>query len=196
MKKLIILPIIVCALFIFLSDQTIAATDENIVLLHHSTGGRIWNGGVESWFTNYNSSNGTNYQIESQIFPESSPYGWQNYPYDYWNIWVNNAGSNYYMNEPTLEILTQTYDVIAFKHCYPVSGVQADTGNPDISSSTKSAENYKLQYNALKTKMKEFPDTQFIVWTGAALTQNSTSAAEATRAKNFFDWVKNTWDED
>ncbi len=93
------------------------------------------------------------------------------------------------IKEPTLEILTQTYDVIVWKHCFPVSNVAADTGSPpDITSSIKSQENYKLQYNALKAKMHEFPNKRFIVWTGAALVESATNAAEAERARDFANW--------
>jgi hypothetical protein len=55
--------------------------------------------------------------------------------------------------------------------------------------------NYKLQYNALKEKMHFFPNTKFIAWTGAANVQATTGEAEATRAKEFFDWVRDEWDE-
>jgi len=171
------------------------ASDANAVFLHHSTGGVIWDGGVSPAVTAYNAAHGTHYQVSQQEFPKSSPYGWKNYPYDYWNIWVNHAGSSTYLGEPTLETLTQTYDVIAFKHCYPVASVQADTGKGSVSSETKSLENYKLQYDALKAKMHEFPNNRFIVWTGAALTQAATSEAQAVRAKAFAEWVKNDWDE-
>lgn len=173
-------------------DPTV--TTSNIIFLHHSTGGVVWDGGVSSWFSNYNGAHSTDYQIIQQNFPESDPYGWNNYPYDYWNIWVDHAGSSEYMGEPTLEILTGQYDVVVFKHCFPVSGIEADTGNPDITSDTKTVENYKLQYNALKEKMLEFPETKFVVWTGAALTEASTNEAQATRAQTFFNWVKDEWD--
>ena len=195
MKKLLVIPIVIFSILLILPNQAWAANDEKIIFLHHSTGSNIWDGGVASWFSDYNSANGTSYQITEQSFPEDSPYGWENYPYDYWNIWVNHAGSSYYLDEPTLEILTQTYDVIIWKHCFPVSSIEADAGSPDITSSDKTQENYRLQYNALKTKMREFPNTKFIVWTGAALVQGETSSAEATRAKDFFNWVKNNWDE-
>jgi len=174
---------------------TPTAFDANIIFLHHSTGENIWNGGVASWFDNYNSANSTNYQITEQAFPKDSPYGWNNYPYDYWNIWVNHAGGIDYLEEPTLESLTKSYDVIIFKHCFPVSYIEENIGS-DISSDYKSIENYELQYNALKDKMHEFPNTNFVVWTGAALIQSETDSAHATRAQEFFNWVKNTWDED
>ncbi|RXA19426.1 hypothetical protein EQO05_09875 [Methanosarcina sp. MSH10X1] len=166
-----------------------------VIYLHHSTGGVIWNGGVDTAIANYNAINGTSYSITQMEFPKSFPYGWNNYPYDYWNIWVNHAGASAYKKEPSLEMLTKTYDVIVWKHCFPVSNVVADTGSPDITSSVKSEENYKLQYNALKAKMHEFPNKRFIVWTGPALVESATNAAEAKKARDFANWVKTTWDE-
>lgn len=172
-----------------------ASSQIDIVFLHHSTGEVIWDGGVEDWFEDYNDENETSYQITEQDFPKDSPYGWENYPYDYWNIWINNAGDQEYLEEPTLEILTKQYDVIVWKHCYPVSSVEEDTGSPSISSNEQTIENYKLQYAALKNKMKEFPNNKFIVWTGAALVQGESDSATGRRAQEFFNWVKNDWDE-
>ncbi len=179
-----------------------------ILFLHHSTGGNIWRGnnpswydklGIEkdvpAWFAGYNKENGTTYSIEDRHFPKERPYGWKNYPYDYYNIWVKNAGDSAYMEEPTLEMLTRDYDVIIWKHCFPVSNVKADGENPDIDSEEKTVQNYKLQYDALKKKMKEFPNTVFIVWTGAAQVEEKTDAERAERARSFFTWVKESWDE-
>lgn len=178
----------------------------NIVFLHHSTGGNVWNGNlpggvpaeeastVPGWFTDYNAQNGTAYHIEELEFPKAEPYGWKNYPYDYYNIWVKNAGDAPFMEEPTLEMLTADNDMIIFKHCFPVSNIKEDTGTPDIDSPEKRIENYKLQYEALKNKMYEFPDTKFVIWTGAALVKKKTSEDNAKRAKEFFDWVRNEWD--
>lgn len=166
-----------------------------IIFLHHSIGNNIWEGRVADWFRQYNKNNGKNYKIIEQVFPKSSPYGWNNYPYDYWNIWVKNAGNKPFKTEPTLEILVRKYDVIIWKHCYPVSDIKEDTGRPDVNSTEKRIENYKLQYAALKDKMRQFPDKKFIVWTGAALVKNGTDPKSAERAKIFFNWVKEVWDE-
>lgn len=171
------------------------SSSAKIIYLHHSTGGVIWDGGVDITLANYNANHGTNYSITQMEFPKSRLYGWNNYPYDYWNIWVNHAGASAYKKEPTLEILIKTYDVIVWKHCFPVSSVVANTGFPDITSSAKSEENYKLQYNALKAKMHEFPNNRFIVWTGPALVESATNAEEAKRARDFANWVKTTWNE-
>ena len=165
-----------------------------VVFLHHSTGNCIWKGGVPEWFAEYNAAHDTDYQITERPFPKKEPYGWENYPYDYWNIWVKNAGDEPVLGEPTLEMLTKDYDVIVFKHCFPVSNVGEDD-TPDINSQKKTLANYKLQYNELKPKLLSFPDTKFIVWTGAALIEAATNEENAKRAVAFFDWVKNEWDE-
>ena len=180
-----------------------------IIFLHHSTGERIWSSGVPEWFAAYNQRNGTKYDIVERVFPKRSPYGWNNYPYDYWNIWVNHAGESAYEEEPTLELLAKTHDVIIFKHCFPVCEILQDTGSPDIASPEKRIENYQLQYQELKAKMREFPKTTFIVWTGAAevdysnflhkiaaLVKGRSGIKErAKRARTFFEWVRNDWDE-
>lgn len=177
-----------------LMPQSPMGSDAKVILLHHSTGYCIWQGGVPEYFDSYDSANGVNYAIDELAYPDS-PYPWDNYPYDYWHLWVD-GGSGQAAAEgvPTLESFISNYDVIVFKHCFPVSEVGPD-GTPDVSSSDKTVTNYCLQYNALKTKLHSFPSNRFVVWTGAALTYASTNPADAARAKKFFDWVKNVWDE-
>ena len=187
--------------------------DRSIIFLHHSTGNNIWQGdkstvkskiqrklgggsAVKGWFKEYNQENGTNYKIEELYFPaagQSREYG--NFPFDYYDIWVNNAGIQPAGADPTLEILSRDHDMIIWKHCYPVGDILADTGQPDINSREKRIENYKLQYEALKNKMHEFPETRFLVWTGAALLEENTTEDKATKTRDFFNWVRKTWDE-
>jgi hypothetical protein len=180
-----------------------------IVFLHHSTGQGVWLGttskvsakifgksAVKNWIDSYNRKNNTSYEIEQMYFPTTSKgYPWANYPYDYYNIWVKHAGDTSYQGEPTLEMLTKEYDVIIWKHCYPVGNILPDTGTANVDSPEKRLENYKLQYVALKEKMRSFPNTKFIVWTGASLTEATTTPEEAQRTREFFDWVKTKWDE-
>jgi len=167
----------------------------NILFLHHSTGQCIWDGGVGDWFDAYNRLHNTRLNINERNFPKDAPYGWENYPFDYWNIWVRHAGDRPYKAEPTLEILTPKYDTIVFKHCFPVSSIEPDFGEADVASPDKRIENYKLQYAALKNKLHEFPQTKFILWTAAALIRNETDKASAQRAQAFVNWVIKTWDE-
>ena len=216
----------------------------NIIFLHHSTGHVIWKGqskGISEWFgknealpdlfESYNENHGTNIRITEQNFPKAQPYGWNNYPYDYYNIWVQHAGNELYKEEPTLEMsypnspypwenypydywnlwinhacsnsdpdiacldnLCAGYDVIIFKHCFPVGNIKEDSGNPDPASPEKSLENYKVQYEALKEKINSFPDTKFILWTAPANEKSNVTETEAMRTREFVDWVINHWD--
>jgi hypothetical protein len=181
---------------------------KKIIFLHHSTGNNIWlgytnhyiykltkKGDVQKIFANYNRKHKTKYEITEIAFPKNKPYGWKNYPFDYYNIWVKNGGETPYMEEPTLEILTKEYEVIIFKHCFPVSRIAEDIGIPDINSEVKTIENYKLQYNALKVKMHEFPENKFIIWTPAVNTRKGMTEDEATRTRQFYNWMIGEWDE-
>jgi len=199
-----------CFLIVILFFCSCGSKNESmkkIVFLHHSTGQTIWRGNVNRYlykitqkgtlqklFDRYNKKHTNGLAITQQFFPKSSPYGWHNYPYDYYNIWVKNAGEMPYMEEPTLEMLTKEYDVIIFKHCFPGSNIQVDTDSSKVDSDYKSIANYKLQYEALKAKMHEFPKAKFILWTGAAQVKSQITEEEAKRAKEFFTWVKNEWD--
>lgn len=180
-----------------------------IIFLHHSTGNAIWKGkanrylykltrkgDVEKYILNYNKKNNTKYQISERAFPTREAYGWKNYPYDYYNLWVKNAGGDSNMDNPNLEMFSANYDVIIFKHCFPVSNILEDTGKPDIDSDEKRIENYKLQYEALKQKMHEFEDCKFIVWTPAALVKNATTEEKALRTREFYEWVIGEWNEE
>ena len=51
-----------------------------------------------------------------------------------------------------------------------------------------------MQYEALKKKMLEFPETKFIIWTPTALVESDTNKDDAERANEFSEWVKNVWD--
>ena len=190
----------------------------NIAFLHHSTGQSVWNGNSESLsykigrvvrkitgkknngaklprlVKDYNKKSPVKFTIDEIVFPKTEPYGWKNYPYDYYNIWVKNAGEQPYAEEPTLEMLTGKYQVIMFKHCFPVSNIGPDADSTDINSEYKSLPNYKLQYLALRDKMHGFPDTRFIVWTGAIQVESLITEEEAVRTREFFTWVKDTWD--
>ncbi len=174
----------------------------NILFLHHSTGGVIYRGEASgskkaelpSMFTKYNKDMGSNYKIVPMEFPKANPYGWNNYPFDYYNIWVRNEGSEAYMEEPTLEMLTGKYSIIMFKHCFPASNIQEDSDSADINSEVKTIGNYKLQYEALRAKLNEFKDNKFIIWTGAVQVRSAIAEEEAMRAREFYTWVINDWD--
>ena len=193
-----LLPAVLASLAVIVATSAAAAppmpANASTVFLHHSTGGVIWGGGVPGWIGDHNLAHGTSYNITETAYP-NSPYPWDNYPYDYWNIWVQHAGATPYLGQATLELLAPQYDVIAFKHCFPVSAIGPNTGAPDVTSPAKTIENYQAQYAALKTTMRSFSDNRFIVWTGAALRQQDTTPEQAARAQAFFAWVRDSWDE-
>lgn len=175
------------------SPQEPFSKQARVIFLHHSTGGMIWNGGVHDWFRQHNASQATAYDVTELAYPHD-PYPWKNYPYDYWRLWVQGAGPSPVEGQETLEMLTARYDVIVFKHCFPVSGIDPDDGAPSVSSEAKTLGNYKLQYQALRDKLLTFPRHRFLLWTGAALSRANSSAEAAARARSFFTWVKSEWD--
>ncbi|KKP79881.1 MAG: hypothetical protein A2271_01340 [Candidatus Moranbacteria bacterium RIFOXYA12_FULL_35_19] len=179
-----------CFSLLFFVKNVEASGNESIMFLHHSTGGNLYTtGGVSAWFSNYNQNNGTSYQITQRSYP-TTPYPWNNYPYDYWNLWINGACDSSDPDIECMNTLTQNYEVIIFKHCYPGAAVLADTGSPSVSSSVKSLENYKLQYRALRSMLDSYPNNKFIIWTLSPLHRLATTEANAQRAKEFVDWVK------
>ena len=212
-SKLAILSILIMSLSLSSCKQNKAEVD--ILFLHHSTGRVIWigntttriktltrkfsdrlaRGQVPILMSRYNRQHRTRYRIREQIFPKPAPYGWNNFPYDYYNIWVKHAGGEPYMEEPTLEMLTKDYQVIIFKHCFPVSNIEPDQETASLDSDVKTLANYKLQYDAIRDKLHSFPDTKFILFTGAALAQGSVTEDEAARAREFFRWVREEWDQ-
>lgn len=220
MRRIVLLSMLVIALTAISScKKTNDSPEVNIVFLHHSTGKVIWQGGNQNLISRiaarvsdgladrldgkaalpamiekHNKKQNVNYNINKIEFPKATPYGWNNYPFDYYNIWIKNAGEDCFNEEPTLENLTKNYQVIIFKHCYPVSNIQPDLDSADINSDIKTLSNYKLQYEALREKLHEFPDTKFILFTGAAQVQSKITEDEAKRAREFFTWVIEEWD--
>ena len=181
----------------------------NIIFLHRSTGLNVWLGKTnpyvykifkksdfESHFKRLNKQNSTHYKISEQSFPGTLEYGYKNYPYDYYNIWVKNSGDQPYLGAPTLEILIKKYDVVIFKHCYSVSNIVEGDGVADVDPKKKTIENYKLQYQALKKKMHEFSNTKFIVWTPAVRHVSSLSEQEAQKTRKFYNWLIKEWNEE
>jgi hypothetical protein len=183
------------------SAQPALSADAKVIFLHHSTGGYVYGvgGGYQSWsgveaaLASHNTTAGTSYAISNENFPTGAySNGWSNYPYDYWYLWVKENRSTD-TGERTLEWLTANHQVVVFKHCYPVCEIDPDSASPAVDSAAKTLANYKLQYAALKAKLRGYADTRFIVWTGAV--EQGLDSARAARMKEFVDWVRNDWDE-
>ncbi|NJK85725.1 MAG: T9SS type A sorting domain-containing protein [Bacteroidales bacterium] len=166
---------------------------QKVIFLHHSTGENLYNeGNVPERIEGYNLEHGTNYEITEFAYP-NWPYPWDNYPYDYWNLWVSNACDTTKANVQCLYKLCSSYDVIIFKHCYPGSAILEDEEIPNIASNVKTIANYKLQYRALRDLMDNFPNNKFIVWTLAPLHRLSTNPQKGERSRQFVEWVTNEW---
>ncbi|WP_347841014.1 T9SS type A sorting domain-containing protein [uncultured Draconibacterium sp.] len=179
--------------FIILFLTTTITIGQTAIFLHHSTGSNVYNeGNVSDFINDYNIENGTDIQIQKRSYP-NTPYPWQNYPYDYWNLWINNECNNNSSGIECLESIATSYDIIAWKHCFPGAGIKDGNAEGDISSSIKTLANYKLQYRALRDKMDELSDTHFVVWTLAPLHRLATNRQDAARAGEFVEWVKNQW---
>ena len=166
---------------------------QNAVFLHHSTGYNVYyQGNVAPYITDYNTSHSTAFSLVERSFPDT-PWDWANYPYDYWKLWIGGSCNSANPNIECLRTIASTYDLVIFKHCFPGAGIEEDLGTPDVNSDRKSLENYKVQYRALRGLMDSFPSTKFMVWTLTPLHRLATDSAQASRAKKFVDWVKNTW---
>lgn len=169
------------------------ANSQKAIFLHHSTGGNVYNEGkVNAWIADYNHQHNSNIELTERAFP-NKPYEWKNYPFDYWNLWINGACDSGQPGIECMKTLSRDYRMIIFKHCFPGAQVLEDTGTPDISAERKSLENYKVQYRALRKMMHKYPDNIFVVWTLAPLHRLSTNPENARRAKQFVEWVKGEW---
>lgn len=153
------------------------------------------NNGTYEELAKQNAARGTSYVLADADYPSGAySVGWSNYPFDYWNLWVNPARL-VDTQESTLAQLAAQYRLVVWKHCFPVSHIETDGVLPSVSSSTQTLGNYQLQYQALKTAMRAQPNTRFLVWTGAVELKSNLSLGEAQRMKQFVDWLRNTWDE-
>lgn len=182
--------------FIFLTISLIVSQltfGQEVIFLHHSTGGNVfYKGNMAGWINTYNSANGTNVQITEREYP-NSPWPWANYPYDYWKLWIDNSCNNTDEGIECLESITQQYDVIIFKHCFPGASIKSDNSTGQITSSEKTLPNYKLQYRALRDLFDQYPNNKFIAWTLAPLHRLATNTEDATRSNEFVNWVTTQW---
>jgi hypothetical protein len=176
----------------FLGAPSASGKEVRIVLLHHSTGGNLYSEGkIKEWFDDYNRTNNASLRFQAKGYPGLQPGPMYNYPYDYWNLWVNKACDSSIEGRECLDKLARDYEIVIFKHCYPGSDVLPDTGFPKVDSDRKSLENYKLQYRALRAAMGAHPNTAFVVWTLPPRNRVATTPEHARRARQFVEWVKN-----
>jgi hypothetical protein len=183
-----ILTLLILSISIYFTAFT---QNDSAIFLHHSTGGNVFSAGnVSTWINDFNTGNGTDYYIKERSYPKS-PWPWSNYPYDYWKLWIDGACNNDEAGIECLESIVQDYELVIYKHCFPGAGIAEPDGTPDITSSKKTVENYKLQYRALRDMMDNMPTQKFMLWTLAPLHRLATNHDQAGRAHEFVEWIKN-----
>lgn len=166
---------------------------QKVIFLHHSTGNGVYmEGNVVAYIDSVNKADGTFLNVSERAYPDD-PWPWANYPYDYWQLWVNGSCDTENPRIECISKLAANHDLVVFKHCFPVSAIKANTGNPDVTSDVKTLENYKEQYRALRSVFDSYPGTKFMVWTLVPLHRLATSPDAAERAWEFVQWVKSDW---
>ena len=84
----------------FKEKSDVSGIKQNVLFIHHSTGNNIYNGNlpngkpsVKVWFDSYNKNNKSGVNFVEVFAPKNKKYrffgyGGNNYPFDYYNIWV------------------------------------------------------------------------------------------------------------
>lgn len=179
--------------YLFFVTFVANAQSDKAIFLHHSTGGAVFSeGNVTQWISDYNTQHATNYSVTELAYP-NDPWGWENYPYDFWKLWVDGSCDNAVNNIQCFDRLCQDNELIIFKHCFPGAGISEDSGNGNVASAEKTLANYQLQYRALLALFDQYPNNKIMVWTLAPLHRNATDTGQTARAAQFANWVKNIW---
>lgn len=204
----------------------VSAKDAKILFLHHSVGNHLqadWRtssyssiGSFKKNLDKYNSANTKNYSYKERLYPDvdfngdkkerhNHAYGWDNKPFVYWDMWINPnnnntnlplSDKNYMPQADTFRAIVDSADLVIFKHCYTDSDIGSNTNSSNPNQDVRALNVYKAQYNDLKAKMLNEPNTKFLVWTlPPQLLKSGYTAAQAERAKEFSNWVKDEWDE-
>ena len=164
----------------------------NGIFFHHSTGNNIWgpngsNTSIPNEMSLYNIQKGYTgndvVTMDEDWFP-SDDNEWYTWHRIFDNSDPNNNIYPYFPNNK----------IIVIKSCFPSSkivgqGSALDTlNNPSI----KTIYNYKWHWRSILNKMKQYPETFFIIWTNAPLVPNSTNYIQAELAEHFCSWAKDT----
>jgi len=185
-------PVLVSCLAVLLALAALPAPaaaqvfQTKLFFLHHSTGRNlISQGGVREYITSFNAANQTHFGL---------------WDHDYNSIGLSDAqgrllGRNYNIpndntypdglhylwavaNSARDSILTN-HQVIAFKSCYPASGIGSDA----------ELEQRKVWYLEMRDVFDQHPDRVFVVMSQPPLHRLSTNLAEADRARAFASWL-------
>lgn len=161
-----------------------------VLYLHHSTGERIWRGGIPKLLAQEDRNRSSHCRIVEHAYPHG-PYPWRNDPYDYWNLWVRHRGGKGHLGQATLDHLAGHWDVIVVKNCFTTSMMTTEGTSPK----SKTLTNYRRHMSDLKALMHEFSDTTFLVWTPPPLVEAVTTPQAAGLTEDYTRWLRQEWDE-
>lgn len=192
---------VLIALLLFMNNfNQVHASDSSgkrILFIHHSTGGNLIKEGnlraeikkldpnIEFWDHNYNLfpvftmllANNTHLKGLSNAQGEVTGT-------DY-NIIVSNNSPKEYADifsrdpsDPTLKAIL-SYDVIAFKNCYPTTRIVSD----------QQLEDDKKYYQIIRDSLIKYPEKQFVLLTPPPARKETTNAENAKRAKKLVEWL-------
>jgi len=161
----------------------------DMFFLHHSTGTGIVNtGDVRGHVATYNITNGTSLEFWDHGYEGNGllnadgvkvgTYGeYTNYtdPPDLHNLWTSDEAGWVDLRTTILA----NHEVISFKSCYPASNI------PDESE----LEWRKTMYRNMRDFFDTRPDKLFIVMTMPPLNPAATNAGNASRARQFSNWL-------
>lgn len=191
--------------------------NDDIVFIHHSCGDNWLNGGLRTALSAKSYIDEVNDIYYGDDLPPDAgrPDSLGGTPGDntnmnHWIGWFN----DYLEGVKKFDCATGRNAIIMFKSCYPISNINSDGREPgDPFSSSQTTVNYKsvfrkyndpagtytkngAVYKPLEQIFAANPDTLFIVVTAPPRNygpSDETNNAEAQRARDFNNWLKNEW---
>lgn len=181
----------------------VSPDNARVLFLHHSVGKYVQLGGnsgktFATHIKEYNQQSNHHYTYNHSLYPDTeknNSYGWDNKPFVYWDMWVNRPGGKVIPKDEEFSSIANSADLVIFKHCFTESGVAQNKGSGTVSEDARRIEVYKLQYEAIKAKMKAQSDTKFLVWTLPPKLEGAHTREAAALALEFSNWVRDEWDE-
>jgi len=197
---MLIARVIVVLLLLMTSTHSAFAaenTNKRILFIHHSTGGNLikegnlrdevkkLNPSIELWDHNYNLfpifttllANNTHLKGLSDAQGQVTGKDYNivlsnNSPKEYADIFSRDP------SDPTLQAIL-SYDIIAFKNCYPTTRITSD----------QQLEDHIKYYTIVRDSLKKYPNKQFILLTPPPARKETTNSENAKRAIKLVSWL-------
>ena len=187
-------------------NPTPPSSTVKLIFIHHSTG--------QNWLADGNGNLGITLR-DNNYFVSDTNYGWgpdaigDHTDIPHWYLWFTGSNRDTYLaalyaesgqhssysrlaNDPSGE-----NRVIIFKSCFPNSNMDGNPNDPPAASadnnSALTVANAKRIYLDALNYFATRQDTLFVVITAPPLVQSATSAARATNARAFNEWLVNDY---